>query len=637
MRLVTILFAAILLCIGHVPSLNAQNYAISVNSCYVKPGGTIGASWTVSGGVSNPNADWIGIYKSGRCGTTVGSSCPSGADAWSYVSGSGTSGTQNIKSPSATGTYSIYYFQNDGFTIKAISNSFFISSSCTGLLLAITPETPVCGQTVVVSWCGATTSDIDDWVAFWQIDSSPSTDHNYISYAWAYTYGGTTAKNQHPTASGQVSIQAPSLYGTYILYFCKNNGYTSPKSITVKVANPNICKSSPSTTSTVQHIIVIIPENHSFDSIYGRYCQAPTGSKPTCNIGPTCCEAAPSTVSGSSPKTLTNQQNLAYDPNHSSSCMICEINNGLMDRYVTGCSCSSPSNFAIADNTTASGYHAWASSGALADNFFHSAPGASSQNNMYFATGKFLFWDNSVVPQNSNLNGARCYDKGNFKSYYSTTIADLLNYCGISWTFYAEGYDKKPTSKQCYPSYYDATDNPFTYFPSLINSSQLVSQNFRDYTKLYSDISGGQLPAVSYVKGLGINSEHPGFSTIAASQNIIQATINAISASNTYKENTVIFVVPDESGGYYDHVSPPPISTIDNKPYGARISVVAIGHQIKQNYVSHVQMEPSSVIKFIEWNWFNGPQGQLGTRDTVVNNIGDMFDDTKTGVMIPSN
>jgi hypothetical protein len=47
-------------------------------------------------------------------------------------------------------------------------------------------------------------------------------------------------------------------------------------------------------------------------------------------------------------------------------------------------------------------------------------------------------------------------------------------------------------------------------------------------------------------------------------------------------------------------------------------------------------MEFSSLIKFVEWNWLNGKPGQLGTRDAVVNNIGDLFDNQKTGINIPS-
>lgn len=565
----------------------------------------------------------------------MGSTCPTGSDAWSYVKSDGTNGTETISAPAAMGTYLAYYLYDGGYTIKAISTSFSIVASCATVNLTVYPQTVISNQTVIVSWTGANTTDTDDWIAFWQMDSFPSIDHNFIPNAWSYTYGGINATDTHPTASGNVSLRAPELFGTYTVYYCQNNGYTCSGSATVKVVNPNICKSSPSTTSAVKHIIVIVTENHSFDSIYGRYCNATPGSKPSCNIGPSCCEAAPDSVTESSPKTLTDEQNLKYDPDHSAVCETCEVNNGAMDRYVTGCSCSNPSNFAIADSKTATNYYSWASSYAIADNFFQSAIGASSENDMYFATGKFLFLDNEAVPQDPKLNGARCYTSG-FKSYYSTTIADLLNYCNIDWTFYAEGYDKNPTSHECYPLYYDASDDPFTYFPSLINSSEISSRNFRDYNSLFSDITDGTLPSVSYVKGLGIHSEHPGISTITAGEKISQDIIDAIAASNTYKPNTVVFVFPDESGGYYDHVAPPPRSAVDNQLYGPRIPLIAVGEQVKRNYVSHVQMEFSSVIKFVEWNWLNGEPGHLGTRDAVVNNIGDLFDNKKTGVNIPS-
>lgn len=600
-------------------------------SC-IQTSGAFAAHWNIVEGVSITNADWIGVYKAGRCGT---SSCPVGSDAWSYVKNNGTSGTEIISAPTTTGTYFAYYLYNSSYTIKAISASFSISSSCSTVNLTVDPQTVMSNQTIVVSWNGANTSDVDDWIVFWQMDASPSADHNYIANAWSYTYGGINATGTHPTASGTVSLRAPALYGTYVIYYCQNNGYTCPGSTTIRVVNPDICKSSPSTTSAVEHMIIIISENHSFDSIYGKYCKATTGSKPSCNSGPSCCEAAPDSVSGSSAVTLTDQQNLKYDPDHSAVCETCEINNGAMDRYVTGCSCSNPSNFATADNTSAKYYYSWASSYAIADNFYQSAVGASSENDMYIGTGKFLFLDNEAVPQDRNLNGARCYTSG-FKSYSSTTIADLLNYCNIDWTFYAEGYDQNPTSTQCYPYYYDASDDPFTYFPSLINSSEISSRNFRDYNSLYLDITNKTLPAVSYVKGLGIHSEHPGISTLTAGETISQNIIDAITASDTYRPNTVVLMVPDESGGYYDHVSPPGKSTIDNQPYGPRIPFIAVGEQVKRNYVSHVQMEFSSLIKFIEWNWLNGEPNHLGTRDAVVNNIGDMFDNQKTGIIIPS-
>jgi hypothetical protein len=42
-------------------------------------------------------------------------------------------------------------------------------------------------------------------------------------------------------------------------------------------------------------------------------------------------------------------------------------------------------------------------------------------------------------------------------------------------------------------------------------------------------------------------------------------------------------------------------------------------------------------VKFIEWNWLGGKTGQLGTRDTVVNNIGSLLDPSTTGTTVPTN
>ena len=46
-------------------------------------------------------------------------------------------------------------------------------------------------------------------------------------------------------------------------------------------------------------------------------------------------------------------------------------------------------------------------------------------------------------------------------------------------------------------------------------------------------------------------------------------------------------------------------------------------------------MEHSSIVKFIEWNWLKGESGQLNTRDSNVNSIGDLIDPVVAGLIIP--
>ena len=123
---------------------------------------------------------------------------------------------------------------------------------------------------------------------------------------------------------------------------------------------------------------------------------------------------------------------------------------------------------------------------------------------------------------------------------------------------------------------------------------------------------------------------------MSAGEAFVTQVVDAIEGS-PYAKDTLVLVTWDESGGFFDHVSPPPDSTIDSEPYGPRIPLIAIGPFAKQNYISHVQMEHSSIVKFIEWNWLAETTGQLGTRDTVVNNIGDMLDPAMTGTPVPAN
>jgi len=106
------------------------------------------------------------------------------------------------------------------------------------------------------------------------------------------------------------------------------------------VASPDAtatrCGAGP--TSNIEHLVVIIQENHSFDSYFGRYCTATPGSNPTCNDGPACCEAGPDKTPGSDvpPTTLDDATNGAFDPNHYFDCNVDEINGGKMDRFIEG-------------------------------------------------------------------------------------------------------------------------------------------------------------------------------------------------------------------------------------------------------------------------------------------------------------
>jgi phospholipase C len=400
------------------------------------------------------------------------------------------------------------------------------------------------------------------------------------------------------------------------------------------------------TASNIKHVIVIVQENHSFDNYFSYYCTAATDSKPTCNTGPACCETGPAMDpgTGDAPVTQDDMANGNYDPNHAQACELAEMDDGKMDGYVTGAgSCSDPRNFAVATPAVVAPYHALAAQYAIADRYFQPIAGQSSSNDMYLAVAKEVFIDNTYEPK---ATGAACSTNTNDITYMGqTTIADLLEAAGKTVAWYGEGYAKMqaagtgcpeaafgcPFKLPVYPCIYDPSDVPFAYYAQLAADPTFI----RDYTELATDLAAGTLPDVSYVKGYGYHTEHPGYSdTISAGVTFVSGVLQAIEAS-CYANDTLVLLTWDEGGGFFDHVAPPAASTVDMQPYGTRVPLLALGHYAAKGVVSHVPMEHSSIVKFLEWNYLGGTTGQLMARDAVVNNIGSLLDPAQTGETIP--
>jgi phospholipase C len=408
---------------------------------------------------------------------------------------------------------------------------------------------------------------------------------------------------------------------------------------------PGSCD-GPCPASKVNHLVVIVQENHTFDSYFGRYCTAPTGSQPTCTSGPGCCEAAPTQdPSGAMPIVLDDTANAAFDPNHTEACELDEIDGGKMDRFVSSTTCGDKRNFALADATTMQSYWQLAQEGALADHWFQPLVGASIANDIYLARAAFAFKDNDFEP---DAPGKQCSFIQTTKTFSDPTIADLLLAHGNSIGWYGEGYQAMLDARAqnacpdppdgcgfglpLYPCVYDPSDVPFQYFPSVRDNPGFM----RDYTQLALDLQNGALPQVSFVKALGYRTEHPGYhNKITDGVAFVNEVLTAVKAS-AYAPDTLVLVIYDEGGGYFDHVSPPPASTADGKPLGMRVPALALGALANKGSISHVSLEHSSIVKFIEWNWLGMQVGQLGTRDVMVNNLGSLLDPAAAGVPVPS-
>ena len=196
----------------------------------------------------------------------------------------------------------------------------------------------------------------------------------------------------------------------------------------------------------IQHVVIIVQENHTFDDHFGAYCTAAAGSNPTCNDGPACCEAMPATdPSGTKPTIITDAVHAGYSPNHTQSCELSEIDNGKMDDYVKATvGCGDARNVATADPTIIQPYWSLAATGALADRYFQPIAGQSSSNDMYLARASYVFTDNDDAPEGAV--GMTCDIESTPAQFTDQTIGDLLTAASVPWTWFADGYQTMVTA-----------------------------------------------------------------------------------------------------------------------------------------------------------------------------------------------
>ena len=99
--------------------------------------------------------------------------------------------------------------------------------------------------------------------------------------------------------------------------------------------------------------------------------------------------------------------------------------------------------------------------------------------------------------------------------------------------------------------------------------------------------------------------------------------VNALGHSSLW-DSTAVLVVWDDWGGWYDHVAPP---QLDRMGLGPRVPFIVISPYARHHYVSHVQHEFGSILKFTE-DVFALPR--LDTTDIRSDALRDCFDFEQT-------
>jgi len=200
------------------------------------------------------------------------------------------------------------------------------------------------------------------------------------------------------------------------------------------------------------------------------------------------------------------------------------------------------------------------------------------------------------------------------------TIFERLTAAGISWTDYAESFPTG-TTMELYPS----VDAAFS------------ATNVKSIDQFFSDAASGALPSFSLLDPNYDTQSQENPQNIVVGEAFLAGVVQALGKSPLWPK-TLLVVNYDEHGGYYDHVPPPPALAPDSVPpvvqpgestydgfarYGFRVPAIVVGPYAKRNHVSHVVYDHASILALVERKW-NLPAMTL--RDANANDLTDFID-----------
>lgn len=437
------------------------------------------------------------------------------------------------------------------------------------------------------------------------------------------------------------------------------------------------------TKTPIKYIVVIVPENRSFDHFFGTYPHAlnPEGEPRF--------KAKPNTplVNGLdrplfkhnnnlvAPFRLSRAEAVTCSPAHHYTQLQLDAHAGLMDQFIQTNPRCNPTVMGYYDGNTVTALWNYAQRFAMSDNFFSTCLTPSSPGAINLVSGQ----THGAVPADASdaeevvtIDGTLVgdpdptHDKcsvGPTVALTGRNVGDLLNDKSITWGWFSGGFadcTQTHLSSTGVPiADYQPHHEPFQYYASTANPLHLPPSSkkligFQDQANHQYDLKDfwkaakiHNLPAVSFLKPSSYQDCHPNYSDPLAFQTFLVKTLNRLQKMPEWK-HMAIMIVFDDSGGCYDHVMPPIINqsqtSLDvlvspgnagsNPPfggyqgrlaYGMRIPFLVISPFAKSNYIARRINDQTSVLRFIEDNWKLGRIGDFSF-DALAGSIMEYFD-----------
>jgi phospholipase C len=383
----------------------------------------------------------------------------------------------------------------------------------------------------------------------------------------------------------------------------------------------------PGPAQRIKHVVFVIQENRSVDNLFNGFPGANTVRSGTTSTGATV---------ALQPVPLEALQDVV----HSHTNWLREYANGQLffDQALLTPPTAAPTTtfpYAYVPAAETAPYFTMAERYAFADETFQSNSGPSFPAHLYLTGGASQYAPGELIDENPSTPGSGTgYSSiwgcdapagttvaligpagtdvpGPFPCFDEETLPDELDAAGLAWRYYA------PTvgASGGIWNVLDAIEH-IRYGPDW--TSDVISPE----TNVLADAASAQLPSVTWIAPSAMNSDHGG-SLSATGPQWVTAVVNAIGQGPSWN-STAIFVIWDDWGGWFDHVPPP---QLDAMGLGFRVPLIVISPYAKHGYVSHVQRESASLLRFAEVTFGLAP---VAASDARADDLLDCFDFTQT-------
>ncbi len=343
------------------------------------------------------------------------------------------------------------------------------------------------------------------------------------------------------------------------------------------------------TVRDVEHVVIFMQENRSFDSYFGALAGVRGFGDPT-------------------PQMLHSGQSVFVQPNDGVAVMPfhltldCESDidhgwpsghvawhGGQWDRWVAAKGFAA---LAFHDRRELPYYYALADAYTVLDNFHCSVMGPTNPNRLYLMSGTIDPMSSGGGPVTDNTEPAA--------GFTWTTYPERLQAAGVSWRVYQTLDNFDDNALAWFRAYKQSHEGDALYDRGILRTLDLVGEFRRD-------VVSGALPKVSWIIAPTALSEHPPYS-LASGQHLTRQLLDALHSNPAVARSTAFILTYDENGGFYDHVPPPtpPAGTahefVADAPigFGNRVPMIIVSPWTRGGVIDSEVADLTSILRFLE-------------------------------------